>query len=234
MQRKACFLLLSVTAVALLSLGGAPTQGAQEGRHPLTCLTSGETLPSIGAYSLFFDAGQVLCVAPDVDGDGTYVPCLRIGEVHVGQPRAAVEERLGLPFRTFEPRLPQFSSTAAYLVFRDSVEHRAAYYVVEYELLDGRELAFSVQLTGNRPELFHHFSCLHLEENEVSIRRQLDEPSSVDPFEAPESGVSGMVWSYDPLPVSIEVVDGKLYSFRVWRPDHVPPKERKLTLLEER
>lgn len=229
MRVRAGSLLVSVTIVALFSAVNARVLAGQERRHPLTCESSG-----VGAYSLFFDAGQVLCVAPEIDGDGTYVPCLRIGEVHVGQSRDGVEELLGSPFRTFEPRLPQFSSTAAYLVLRDSVEHNAAYYVVEYESLDGRELAFSVQLTGSRPKLLHHYSCLDLEEADTTVRRQLGEPSEVSPFEAPQSGVSGVVWSYKPLPVSIEFVEGKVYSFRVWRPDHVPPKERRLSLLRER
>ncbi len=205
----------------------------QNGRAILACRTTHDSLASMGVYGFFYDADQILCVAPSDDADGTDVPCLRIGQVHVGQTRESVEGRLGLPFQNIESRLPGFT-TSAYMVFRDSVANTAAYYVVEYEQFDGHEIAFSVQLTGSRPDALHHFSCLHLEDDEVALRRQLGEPAEVSPFQFEEDGVSGVVWSYAPLPLSIELVDGKVYSFRVWRPDNVEPQERRLSLLENR
>lgn len=204
---------------------------AQATAYPLRCRDTGDSLPAVGMYSLLFDAGQILCAAPTDDADGTDVPCLRIGQVYVGQRRESVEGRLGSPFQDIDSRLPGFT-TSAYMVFRDSVANSAAYYIVEYEEFDEQEIAFSVQLTGSRPDTLHHFSCLHLEDDEAALRRQLGEPTDISPFEFEEDGVSGMVWSYAPLPVSIELVDGKVYSFRVWRPEYVEPKERVLSLLE--
>ncbi len=206
---------------------------AQQPRHPLTCEQAGADLPSVGVYGFFWDAGRTYCVAPTEDADGTDVPCLRIGALHVGQAREDVEERLGSPWQTVASRAPGLTA-AVYLLFRDSVAGRGAYYVIEYERVEARDVAFSVQLTGQRPDGIHHFSCLRLEDEVGAVRRQLGEPVDVSPFAAPESGVSGLTWSYEPLPVSIEIVDGKVYSLRVWRPPHVAPRERTLSLLRKR
>jgi len=204
-----------------------------QARNVLMCEGVADSLPSVGIYGFFHDAEQTLCVAPSDDADGTDVPCLRMGQIHVGQTRESVEERLGSAFQDIEPRLPGFT-TSAYMVFRDTVANEATYYVVEYEQLNNREIAFSVQLTGTRPDTMHHFSCLHLEDDEAALRRQLGEPTDISPFEFEEDGVSGVVWSYAPVPISIEVVNGKVFSFRVWRPEYVEPKERRLSLLEHR
>lgn len=222
---------LSVTKTLILTATWVPSVLSAQGTvHALACEDSSDSLPSVGAYCFFFDSDQTYCVSPGVDADGTDVPCLRIGRVHVGQTRESVEAHLGSPFQDFPPRLPGLSMSA-YWVFRDTVSHARSYYVVEFERLDGQEIVFSTQLTGSRSDSLHHFSCLHLEDDESVLRRQLGKPTEVSPFQFEEDGVSGVVWSYAPMPISIELVDGKVYSFRVWRPEHVAPKERKLSLL---
>ncbi len=200
---------------------------------PFTCLSAGDSLPSVGAYGLFVDRGRLLCLAPDEDADGTLVPCLRIGTLHVGQSRTDVEAHIGKPWRSVHPRLPGLT-TRAYLVSHDSTANRIAYYLVEYERVGEEELVFAVQLTGDRLDsLAASFSCLNLAAVEADVRRQLGAPSGMSPFRAADAGVAGVVWSYEPLPISIEVVDGKVYSFRVWRPGDVPARRRTLTLLEK-
>lgn len=140
----------------IAAIGGPSALGAQT-THPLKCQAAGPELPSVGLYGFFFDSGRNICVAPKADADGTDVPCLRVGETYVGQAREDVEKHLGKPWRPLESRLPHLS-TVAYLVFRDSATARGAYNVVEYEHVDGEEIAFSVQLTGDRPEGPYHFS----------------------------------------------------------------------------
>jgi hypothetical protein len=206
---------------------------AQDASRSLVCEASSESGASVGIYSFLYDVGQLMCVAPRDDADGTDVPCLRIGRVYVGQRREAVENVLGDPFRDLGTSRAGFS-TSAYLVADDSGAGDGSYYVIEYEELNGQQIAFSVQLTGARPDSVHHFSCLHLEGDETALRRQLGEPTDISPFEFEEDDVSGVVWSYAPVPISIEVVNGKVYSFRVWRPEYVEPKERRLSLLENR
>lgn len=228
MIRNAALVSLFASALAVFVVQNAT---GQNGQDKLVCQSTRESLPSMGVYGFFYDADQTFCVAPRDDADGTDVPCLRIGRVYVGQRREAVENVLGDPFRDLGTSRAGFS-TSAYLVADDSSTGNGSYYVIEYEELNGQQIAFSVQLTGTRPDTMHHFSCLHLEDDEGTLRRQLGEPTDVSPFEFEEDGVSGVVWSYAPLPVSIELVDGKVYSFRVWRPEYVEPKERSLSLLE--
>ena len=120
--------------------------------------------------------------------------------------------------------------TLAYLAHQDSVARSAAYYVIEYERVGGEEIAFSIQLTGDRPDGQHHFSCLDLGGPEARVTQQLGPPSERSPFDVGD--VQGVVWSYAPLPVSIEIVDGKVYSMRVWRPDNVPARPRRLSLID--
>lgn len=226
--------LVSPLCVAAIILSAfSPRALAQPGGALLECKGTGDDLPSVGVYGFFQDAGRLMCLAPKQDGDGTDVPCLRVGRSHVGQSRESLEFKLGPPWQELDARLPGLT-TSAYLVFTDSVENNGAYYVIEYEQVNGEDVAFSVQLTGNRPDTPHHFSCLHLGDHQAIVERQLGEPTDVSPFEFEDDGVSGLVWSYAPLPVSIELVDGTVYSFRVWRPEHVEPKERRLSLLEQR
>ncbi len=223
---------IALVGFALLCVASHETY-AQSEQDPLACRNSRESSPSVGVYTFFLDSEKIFCVAPSDDADDTDVPCLRIGRVHVGQSRASVEELLGAPFQQFPERIPGLS-TNAYWVLRDSIAGTGTYYVVEYEKLEDKEIAFSVQLTGDRPDLLHHFSCLHLEDEEELLRTQLGAASDVSPFQFAGDNVSGVVWSYAPLPLSIELVDGKVYSFRVWRPDFVAPKVRQLSVLVNR
>ena len=104
----------------------------------------------------------------------------------------------------------------------------------KYERIGDDELVFSAQLTGDPPDpVALDFSCLQLGGTGAAVRQQPGAPSEIRSFERAEAGVAGVVWSYDPLPISIEVVDGRVYSFRVWRPDDVPARRRTLTLLKK-
>jgi hypothetical protein len=217
--------LFMVLSVLTMSTATWPQEAS------LACRPSGEHTPKVGLYGFVHDNGRRLCVAPKDDADGTDVPCLRVGRGYVGQERADVEEHLGEPWQELESRLPGLSMIA-YLVFRDSASATGAYYVVEYERAGDEEIAFSVQLTGDRPEGQHHFSCLNLGDPDFLVTQQLGLPSERSPFEAGD--VRGTAWSYGALPVSIEIVDGKVYSMRVWRPDDVPPQQRRLSLIDPR
>gem|GEM_PF-4084830 len=224
-------IILAVTAVCMVVSNG--WLAAQNASRPLACEGTSDSGASVGIYSLLYDLEDIMCLAPRGEADGTLVPCLRIGRVYVGQARDATERVLGTPYRDLGISDSGFT-TMAYLASGDSGVAHPPYFVIEYEVFNDKQIAFSVQLTGNRPDTVNQFSCLHLEDDEAALRRQLGEPTDISPFEFEEDGVSGVVWSYAPVPISIELVDGKAYSFRVWRPEYVEPNERKLSLLENR
>lgn len=219
-----------ITLMTTICLSAASTAGAQTTSLG-SCVESSETGPRVGLYDLVEDGGRRLCVAPSEDADGTVVPCLRIGRVYVGQVRADVHRVLGDPWRRLGPR-EQRIATDVYLVFRDTVRDRGAYYVIEYEMAEGKEIAYSVQLTGDRSDSAHTFSCLALEDPEEAVRRQLGTPTDVTEFEFQDEAVRGVVWWFDPEPVSVEIAKARVYSIRVWRPDHVGPRPRTLRVLE--
>ena len=197
---------------------------AQELSNLLDCRDGGPDSPSVGIYSLFLDSGRPLCIAPEDDSDGTFVPCYRIGEIHVGQERSAVEALLGAPWQTL-PGGSGGGETQAYLLFRDETADRGAYYVIEYESFGEEEIVFSLQVTGNRPDPSPHFSCLHLGDPASAVQRQLGKATEVTPFSALGGSLSGLVWSFD-LPISIEFIHDDVYSLRVWRPFDVAPVKR--------
>ncbi len=171
-----------------------------------------------------------LCVAPTVDADGTVVPCLRIGAVFVGMSRESIERVLGKPWRDLGPT-PPGKSTVAYLVHHDSVAGTSAYYAVEYEHLDSMEIAFSVQLTGDKLSTGEHFSCIGLGDGAEAITQQLGRPSETAAVDVGRAGVTATAWYYWTLSTSIEIVNGRVFSLRVWRPDEVLPRERTLSRL---
>lgn len=214
------------TLLGLVSTLAAGAAHSQELVNRLRCRPAGENLPSVGMYGLFFDNGRRLCVAAKEDGDGTLVPCLRIGWTFVGQVRADVERELGTPWRTLG------AASYAYLVYRDSTGQRGAYYIVEYEQVGGEETALAIQLTGDPAPTNISFSCLQLGDPEADAWRQLGPPAATVPFDAREMEKRGLRWEY-PDPISIEIVNGRVFSFRVWRPEDVPAKKRSLSLLRK-
>ncbi len=222
MPRRAFTVLLLAILVAHITRAQGPDDR-------LRCLGGGDSIPSVGLYSLVVDKDRRLCVATKEEGDGTLIPCLRVGRVYVGQLRAEVEIELGQPWQAVEG---QPTPTYAYPVFRDSTSRTGAYYIVEYERLTGEQIASAVQVTGDRPAISLQFSCLQLGDSEADVRRQLGSPEETTPFDSPEAGRHGMRWDYAD-PFSIEIVDGKVFSFRVWRPDDIPAKKRKLSLLRK-
>jgi len=195
----------------------------------LACRPAADTLPPVGAYSFFRQGATVRCVAPRGDDDETVAPCLRVGEVYVGERRDEVEGTLGAPQRS----LPQRNGTVAYmyLVFFDGSQ-RGAYYVIEYESAEGSEIVRSLQLTRDRPPLPLDFSCVLLGDPAERLTRQVGPPARIAPFDDASIAVKGQQWTYGPLPFSAEIVDNRVYSIRVWRPDALPPKRRRFKFAE--
>ncbi len=119
-----------------------------------------------------------------------------------------------------------------YLVFFDSSQHRGAYYVIEYESVDGSEIVRSLQLTRDRPPLPLDFSCVLLGVPAERFTRPVCPPIRTAPFEDASIGVKGQQWTYGPLPFSVEIVDNRVYSVRVWRPVGLPPRRRRFQFAE--
>lgn len=202
---------------------------------PLECRAPGEGLPDVGLYALFANrqggnapapGEQLLCVAPQEDGDGSLRPCLRIGRVHIGQAESDVVRVLSEPFRDLA--YPDGTRAYAHLVFSDEAADAGAYYVLAYEDVAGERVVSSIQLTGDAPPLPFSFSCLGLGASADDVARQLGRPASTESFTDETRGLSGQVWVYDTAPVSIELVEGRVYSIRATRPPELEPRVLRL------
>lgn len=212
-------------------LVGAPALVAAQGiESALRCREVRSGLPQMGLYSLFVDGSRHTCVAPSTDADGTIAPCLRVGSVFVGASREHVEHHLGTPWRSLEPR-DSSRQMVAYRPSGDSLIARETYFVVEYERVSGTEVVFSVQHTGSHRSSSHEMSCLGLGDSATVVRRQLGPPSDSSVFGKSEHGSSGVSWYYSASPLSIELVDGRVYSLRVWRSDEIAARVRSLSRL---
>jgi hypothetical protein len=58
------------------------------------------------------------------------------------------------------------------------------------------------------------------------LTQQLGPPVRTDLFEDASVGITGRRWTYGPLPFSVEIVDDRVYSIRVWRPNGLPARRR--------
>ncbi|PYP08699.1 MAG: hypothetical protein DMD59_11365, partial [Gemmatimonadetes bacterium] len=55
------------------------------------------------------------------------------------------------------------------------------------------------------------------------VLAQLGTPQTRGEFNDKEMGLKGEWWDWGSNAISFEVVDGRVYSIRVWRPGAVPP-----------
>jgi hypothetical protein len=218
-----------VAAVAMLTTVSTFAT-AQSLAPALKCRESQRGLPRVGLYSVLVSGTSHVCAAPTADADGTLVPCLRIGAIFVGMSRESVERVLGRPSITLSPRLPSLS-TMVYGANRGSASGRGPHYVVEYERADGADIAFSVQLTGDQLNSNEHLSCIGLGDRADVVATQLGPPTDTITVEVGQPGVTGFAWYYSLSPISFEIVNERVYSLRVWRPDGVAPRERTLSRL---
>lgn len=205
----------------LYQLGPAARQWGAT--HVFACRVVTDSLPCYGAYSFRRDStGGLACVAPREEPATPLSPCLRLGWVHVGQTRGDVEQILG---RAWQPAPPRSDGTEgfAYLVYGDSVRDRGAYYVVEYERDGGEQIARAIQFTGDSTPLPLDFSGLRLGDHPDRVLRQLGAPTSRGAFNDEAQGIRGEWWDWTRASISIEIVNGGLYSVRLWRPDGVRP-----------
>jgi hypothetical protein len=199
------------------------------------CTIWNAPIPGEGEYTLAVsrqgDSTTLRCLAPPEDQDGTIGPCLRIGEVFVGLAEAEVHSSIGAPQRSVTTE----DGTEAYmhLLFNDFSTGDAAYYVVQYEAVNGERIVSSVQLTGQTPPVTYSCSCLQLGSPAEAVEKQFGPPSSVEAFEL-ENHLKGDLWRYEPYPITVEIVSGVVFSIKLWRPENIPPQRRRPSLFYRR
>ena len=131
--------------------------------------------------------------------------CNRIGEVTVGDNWNVVVEKLGKPSRM----IPRRGGALAFVYFREAPDGSQSYWVVEKPEIHNKVTA--IQLTGYYKIPDVSFSSIQLTDSEEKVRQILGPRYVVR--KGPE--IKGEMWDYAPFKITIEFVDGKVYSMRV-------------------
>lgn len=198
----------------------------------VNCTYPGASRAGEGNYSMVWreapEGGGLQCTAPAGDVDGTLGPCLRIGDVFVGIGEVEVHSSIGRP--TQSVTMEDGTEAHMHLLFNDFTTGEGAYYVIQYEAVDGDRVVSSIQLTGQTPPITYSCSCIELGTPADAVAQQLGQPTSVEEFELEGSDLKGDLWSYEPNPITVEIVSGVVRSIKIWRPDDIPAQRRRPSL----
>lgn len=133
-----------------------------------------------------------------------YLACLRVGSVRIGDSYRNFRERH--PGQRKE--LPPEGGVTASV-------HPAASDGRTYWVIGRRDdRIVSIQLTGSRSGPDLAFAALQLGDSEEKAMALLGPRANISAV--PEIG--GLLWNYAPFPISIEFVDGKVYSIKIAEP----------------
>ena len=131
-------------------------------------------------------------------------PCMRIGPLYVGMPRADFEKILGSPDQDVTANGRE---NFVYVVHRNHVQEVKTFVAVTFAQ-DGT--ADSIQLTGQPWPNAWQFSGLTLGNSDDALRARLGDALKIEPSD--EAGT--LIWAYRPWTFSFEVHDKRISSIR--------------------
>lgn len=147
----------------------------------------------------------LVCTAqhPQAGSELPYRDCLRVGPIAVGLTEREVERLLGESWMVTGS--DGRAVTRLYPV--DSPEPLKPFWLITFE--SGQVVG--IQLTGRNPAQVLAFSSIQLGDDDTKVRDVFGEPSATSRL----VGMDGAGWSYQPLPIRLEMVDGKVYSIEL-------------------
>lgn len=189
--------LVSILFLSSCAFGGAKGVGPVQPSLPR---------PEFPTNEFRFDGHELTCFTGE--GFDSYEGCLHIGDIWVGDGLAEVEGKLGIPFHVGDGG--DQGQIRGYAL-------KGTEELLPYILLSVKEnKVMSIQLTGTHTLSPYSFSGLALGDPAEKILGVLGRPyKEISPV--PE--VEAELWDYFPLPVSIEVKDGRVYSIRIQDPE---------------
>jgi hypothetical protein len=149
--------------------------------------------------------GGLVCTTETFKPDEGYLQCLRIGPIYIGQRERDVERLLGNPWKVIK----QDDSTTIKVFPIESNEESKPYWVITFK----NGAAEAVQVTGKNPKVTISFSSIKLGDKKSRVLEILGKPFASETIE----DIKGTLWSYRPFPISIEIVDDRVYSMRLSR-----------------
>ncbi|MGE5517955.1 MAG: hypothetical protein ACM31D_19300 [Bacteroidota bacterium] len=136
----------------------------------------------------------------------TFLPCLRIGAVGISDDRHVVEEMLGEPSQISD--LDLRTQARVYPIHQRTVPE--PYYVVTYQ----DDVAVAVQLIGPPMEMPTTFSGLSLGQPAQAAINTLGKPQR----RCLLRGKGPETWMWQPFPIGVDVLDGRIVGFKVTWP----------------
>ena len=136
-----------------------------------------------------------------------YLACLSIGPLRVGDSYRPMRDLNPKPWK--EVALENGVSAAAFLII--ATAELNAYWVIGHR----DDKIVSVQLTGNYSHPDLAFATIRLNDSEEKVLAMLGPRAQI--WVVREIG--GLLWDYYPFPISIEFLQGRVYSMRVTAPD---------------
>lgn len=150
-----------------------------------------------------FHGGAIACITNEIQNPKRgYLECLHISDIRMNMSIKEVEERYGKPYKEIDNGNSQ---SRIYLLPTDGQQY--PYLVITYV----KGVVDAIQLTGHETTKAIDFASIKLGDNEEFVKEMLGPPSEIHDVKE----IKGIMWSYDPFPISIEFIDRKVYSIRI-------------------
>jgi hypothetical protein len=160
-------------------------------------------IPPDSIINEFRYLGNTLVCISDTLEPG-YLSCLHIGDIEIGSSRNEIESKYNKIFKI----IPESEKIESRVYVLNSDTETLPYVVVKYK----DQKAISIQLTGLKTSDDISFSNIVLSDSENKVIEVLGKPRE----KVTEVDIDGVRWSYDPFPISIEFVNRKVYSIKIW------------------
>ena len=140
--------------------------------------------------------------------DRSYIPCLRIGPLSIGQDLRDVSKMLGKANRVINEGV---IIIRVYTIRAGALTgQRIPYWVIGFR---DRKVV-SIQLTSPRGEERFEFSSIQIGDTASKVTATLGPPTVKEMVK----DVSATYWGYDPVPIGIEIMDGRVFTIYVSEP----------------
>lgn len=214
-MRRYILPMLAILAVPP-AYGQIPCRGPEGLPQPASD-GGGEVIP----FQFHRVAGRLACALPNQDGVAmaqgerpiTFLPCLKVGAVAIGDGLRQVEDLLGEP--THVNTLDWRTEARVYPIAQRSIPE--PYYVVTYR----NDVAVAVQLIGPPTEMPATLSGLSLGDSEQNVLDHLGRPERLCSLQNP----GPLTWMWTDFPIGVDVLDGRVVGLKATWPEGRPTPE---------
>ncbi len=164
-----------------------------------------------GVVNEFRYAGDwLVCISDTFPSDldeVMYLPCLNFKTIKIGSTLEEIESMYNDIYKI----IPESDTVETRVYLLETELEQIPYIVVEYR----NNVATALQLTGLQTNADLSFSSIKLGDPEKYVIEILGKPNSIEEVEE----IDGYFWDYSPFPITVEMVDKKVYSVKIRKPE---------------